>query len=75
MDQQTQENNATETWVTLDANEAASNVAYRLSEVIAIYPITPSTPVSYTHLDVYKRQAHQRFYTCSESSAADPAML
>lgn len=44
MDQQTQENNATETWVTLDANEAASNVAYRLSEVIAIYPITPSTP-------------------------------
>ncbi len=45
MDQQTQENNATETWVTLDANEAASNVAYRLSEVIAIYPITPSTPM------------------------------
>lgn len=28
---------------TFDANEAVANVAYRLSEVIAIYPITPST--------------------------------
>ena len=31
------------TWVTLDANEAVARVAYRLSEVIAIYPITPSS--------------------------------
>jgi pyruvate-ferredoxin/flavodoxin oxidoreductase len=30
-------------WVTLDGNEVAANVAYQLSEVIAIYPITPST--------------------------------
>jgi pyruvate-ferredoxin/flavodoxin oxidoreductase len=29
--------------VTVDANEAAANVAHRLSEVIAIYPITPSS--------------------------------
>ncbi|RPH59971.1 MAG: pyruvate:ferredoxin (flavodoxin) oxidoreductase, partial [Acidobacteria bacterium] len=29
--------------VTLDANEAAASVAHRLSEVIAIYPITPSS--------------------------------
>src|SRR5687768_17126876 len=29
--------------VTIDANEAAANVAHRLSEVIAIYPITPSS--------------------------------
>ena len=28
---------------TLDGNEAAASVAYRLSEVIAIYPITPSS--------------------------------
>jgi pyruvate-ferredoxin/flavodoxin oxidoreductase len=28
---------------TLDANEAVANVAYRLNEVIAIYPITPSS--------------------------------
>ncbi len=31
--------------VTLDANEAVAYVAYRLSEVIAIYPITPSSPM------------------------------
>ena len=31
--------------VILDANEAAASVAYRLSEVIAIYPITPSSPM------------------------------
>ncbi|PDW04159.1 pyruvate:ferredoxin (flavodoxin) oxidoreductase [Candidatus Viridilinea mediisalina] len=31
--------------VTIDGNEAAGNVAYLLSEVIAIYPITPSTPM------------------------------
>src|SRR5450759_3021119 len=30
-------------FVTVDGNEAAARVAHRLSEVIAIYPITPST--------------------------------
>jgi len=30
---------------TMDANEAVANVAYKLSEVIAIYPITPSSPM------------------------------
>ncbi len=29
--------------ITLDGNEAAASVAHRLSEVIAIYPITPSS--------------------------------
>ena len=29
----------------LDGNQAAASVAYRLSEVIAIYPITPSSPM------------------------------
>ncbi|NTV36676.1 MAG: pyruvate:ferredoxin (flavodoxin) oxidoreductase, partial [Anaerolineaceae bacterium] len=29
--------------VTIDANEAVAYVSYRLSEVIAIYPITPSS--------------------------------
>jgi pyruvate-ferredoxin/flavodoxin oxidoreductase len=29
----------------VDGNEAAASVAYRLSELIAIYPITPSTPM------------------------------
>ena len=31
--------------VTVDGNEAAASVAYRLNEVIAIYPITPSSPM------------------------------
>ena len=29
----------------MDANEAAASVAYRLNEVFAIYPITPSSPM------------------------------
>jgi pyruvate-ferredoxin/flavodoxin oxidoreductase len=29
--------------ITIDGNEAAASVAYRVSEVIAIYPITPSS--------------------------------
>ncbi len=31
---------------TLDANEAVASVAYRLSETVAIYPITPSSPMA-----------------------------
>jgi pyruvate-ferredoxin/flavodoxin oxidoreductase len=31
------------TWVTVEGNEAVATIAYALSEVIAIYPITPST--------------------------------
>jgi pyruvate-ferredoxin/flavodoxin oxidoreductase len=31
---------------TIDANEAAAYVAYRVSEVCAIYPITPSSPMA-----------------------------
>src|SRR5436309_4069616 len=31
--------------VTIDGNEAAAHVAYQLNEVIAIYPITPSSPM------------------------------
>ncbi|HEX2444840.1 MAG TPA: pyruvate:ferredoxin (flavodoxin) oxidoreductase [Vicinamibacterales bacterium] len=30
-------------WVTVDGNDAAANIAYQLSDVIAIYPITPSS--------------------------------
>jgi pyruvate-ferredoxin/flavodoxin oxidoreductase len=30
-------------WITVDGNEAAASVAHRLSDVIAIYPITPSS--------------------------------
>ncbi|MCG3176664.1 MAG: Pyruvate-flavodoxin oxidoreductase [Candidatus Omnitrophica bacterium] len=33
-------------WTTIDGNEAAALIAYKLSEVIAIYPITPSTTMA-----------------------------
>ncbi|MGZ4730326.1 MAG: hypothetical protein ACXWB2_21645, partial [Acidimicrobiales bacterium] len=31
------------TWTCVDGNEAAARVAYQLSEVIALYPITPAS--------------------------------
>ncbi len=31
--------------VTVDGNEAAASIAYRTNEVLAIYPITPSSPM------------------------------
>jgi pyruvate-ferredoxin/flavodoxin oxidoreductase len=34
------------TRVTLDANEAAASVAYRMNEIMVIYPITPSSPMA-----------------------------
>ena len=30
--------------ITVDGNEAVSQVAYHASEIIAIYPITPASP-------------------------------
>ena len=38
--------------VTIDGNEAVAHVAYRLSEVIAIYPITPSSNMG-EHADAW----------------------
>ena len=32
--------------ITVDGNEAAASVAFRVSDVIAIYPITPSSPMA-----------------------------
>lgn len=32
-------------YVTLDGNEATASIAHKVSEVIAIYPITPSSPM------------------------------
>jgi pyruvate-ferredoxin/flavodoxin oxidoreductase len=33
-------------WRCLDGNEAAARIAYRLSEIISIYPITPASPMA-----------------------------
>jgi pyruvate-ferredoxin/flavodoxin oxidoreductase len=32
-------------WICVDGNEAAARIAFALSEVIAIYPITPASPM------------------------------
>ena len=34
--------------VTMDGNEAVASIAYRCNDVIGIYPITPSSPMSET---------------------------
>jgi len=47
---------AEKNYVTIEGNTAAAHVAHALSEVIAIYPITPSSqrensPMSFQHKD------------------------
>ena len=37
-------------FITCDGNEAAAHVSYMFSEVAAIYPITPSSPMA-AHVD------------------------
>jgi pyruvate-ferredoxin/flavodoxin oxidoreductase len=46
---------------TLDANEAVANVAYRASEVIAIYPITPASPMG-EHADAWAADGRQHLW-------------
>ncbi len=41
--------------ITIDGNEAAARVAFKLSEVIAIYPITPSSPMG-EHADAWSAE-------------------
>jgi pyruvate-ferredoxin/flavodoxin oxidoreductase len=45
----------------LDGNEAAASVAYRLNEVIAIYPITPSSPMG-EWSDQWKEEARKNIW-------------
>ena len=33
-------------WITVDGNDACADIAYHLSDVIAIYPITPSSSMA-----------------------------
>lgn len=43
---------------TLDANQAVASVAYRLSEVIAIYPITPASAMG-EHADAWAAEGRK----------------
>jgi pyruvate-ferredoxin/flavodoxin oxidoreductase len=45
----------------LDANEAVADVAYRLSEIIAIYPITPSSPMA-EHCDEWAAKNRKNLF-------------
>jgi pyruvate-ferredoxin/flavodoxin oxidoreductase len=48
--------------VTLDANEAVASVAYRSSEVIAIYPITPASVMG-EHADAWAADGRRNLWS------------
>jgi pyruvate-ferredoxin/flavodoxin oxidoreductase len=48
-------------YATLDGNEAVARVVYALNEVIVIYPITPSTPMS-EWADTWSAQHRQNLW-------------
>ncbi len=47
--------------ITVDGNEAAASVAHRINEVIAIYPITPSSPMG-EHADEWSAQGQRNIW-------------
>lgn len=47
--------------VTIDGNEAAAHVAHQVSEVIAIYPITPSSPMG-EHSDEWSAKGKKNIW-------------
>jgi len=47
--------------VTIDATEAVAAVAHKLSEVVAVYPITPSTPIG-EFADQYTAQGKKNIW-------------
>jgi pyruvate-ferredoxin/flavodoxin oxidoreductase len=47
-------------WI-CDANEAVADVAYRMSEVVAIYPITPSSPMA-EHCDEWAAEGKKNLW-------------
>ena len=49
------------TFATLDGNEAAAHISYMLSEVAAIYPITPSSPMA-EHIDAWAAQGRKNLW-------------
>jgi pyruvate-ferredoxin/flavodoxin oxidoreductase len=47
----------------MDANEAVADVAYRLGEVVAIYPITPASPMG-EHADEWAAAGRANLWGC-----------
>jgi len=48
-------------WITIDGNEAVARVAYALSEALAIYPITPASPMG-EHADAWAAQGRPNLW-------------
>ena len=48
-------------FVTIDGNEAASHVAYEFTEIAAIYPITPSSPMA-EHTDAWSAKGRKNIF-------------
>ncbi|MBR6706426.1 MAG: hypothetical protein IKI84_07085, partial [Clostridia bacterium] len=47
--------------MTVDGNEAVGHVAYMFSDVAAIYPITPSSPMA-EHVDEWAAQGRKNLF-------------
>ena len=47
--------------VTMDGNEAAAHIAYDFTEIAAIYPITPSSPMA-EHTDVWSAKGRKNIF-------------
>jgi pyruvate-ferredoxin/flavodoxin oxidoreductase len=47
--------------ITVDGNEAAARIAYKVNEVIAIYPITPSSPMA-EEADIWAAQEKKNLW-------------
>jgi pyruvate-ferredoxin/flavodoxin oxidoreductase len=48
------------TTITVDGNEAVALVAHKINEVIAIYPITPSSPMG-EFSDLYSSKGAKKY--------------
>ena len=48
-------------FITCDGNEAAAHVSYMFSEVAAIYPITPSSPMA-EHVDEWAARTRKNLW-------------
>ncbi len=47
--------------ITIDANEAVARVAHKINEVIAIYPITPASPMG-EYSDIYSSHGEKNIF-------------
>jgi len=47
--------------VTMDGNEAAAQIAYNFTEIAAIYPITPSSPMA-TYTDIWSARGRKNMF-------------